>query len=120
MPVSNAKGDKGACDRIWQQIVKAGQKCERCGIRGVPFQAAHIIPRHYAKTRTNEANGWCLCGNCHRVVDSFPDEKLNLVHSTIGIGVYAEMRDVAQDTRRKMDWSVERERLKALVKGMAA
>ena len=120
MPVSKAKGAKGACDRMWAQIVKAGQQCERCGIKGVQFQAAHIIPRHYAKTRTDEANGWCLCGACHRLVDSFPDEKMSLVRRTIGTGVYDEMRETAQDTRRKMDWEEERMRLKAVLDRLEA
>jgi hypothetical protein len=120
MAVAKAKGAKGACDILWQRIVKAPQRCERCGLRGVVFHAAHIIPRHYAKVRTNEANGWCLCGACHQKVDSFPDEKMMLVERTIGRLAYEDMREVAEDIRRKMDWEDERVRLKGILKRLAA
>jgi hypothetical protein len=105
---------------MWREIVKAGQKCERCGAVGVRFEAAHIIRRHYAKVRTNEANGWCLCGACHHKVDNFPDEKMLLIDRTIGRLAYEDLREVAEDTRRKMDWEAERVRLKALMERLEA
>ena len=112
MPVKAAKGAKGACDRLWRDIVKAGQRCERCGLTNTRFEAAHIIGRRFAKTRTDERNGWCLCSRCHFLVDNFTDEHQKLVEATIGQAIYDELRETALDTTRKMDWELERERLK--------
>lgn len=116
MPVKQAKGAKGSCDRYWQRIIKRDQTCERCGIRSGRFEAAHIIGRRFAKTRTDERNGWCLCPSCHYTVDNFADEHQELVEKTIGWLVYDELKEAALDTRQKMDWELERDRLRELCK----
>jgi len=61
-----AKGTKGACDRLWAQIIRARANgcCERCGTPG-PVQAAHIFRKGYNATRHDLRNGRGLCGNCH-------------------------------------------------------
>lgn len=120
VPVKTAKGAKGSCDRYWQRIIKRDQTCERCGMGGSRFDAAHIIPRRFAKTRTDERNGWCLCPTCHYKVDNFADEHQALVERTIGTLVYDELKQIALDTRRKMDWDSERDRLRELCRELAA
>lgn len=120
MPVRSAKGAKGSADRYWQRIIKRDQTCERCGAGGARFDAAHIIPRRFAKVRTDERNGWCLCTTCHYKVDNFTDEHWELVERTIGALVYEEMKETALDTHRKMDWESERDRLRELCKELGA
>lgn len=119
MSVKQRKGAAGRADRLWSQIIRSRGICERCGTVD-SFQAAHIIPRRYAKTRTVLDNGWCLCGTCHFEVDNFADEKMALVERTIGSERYWELRELAQDTRGKVDWPREARRLKAIADGLAA
>lgn len=119
-----ARGAKATCDRYFGQVVRARGSCERCGSRR-DLQCAHIIRRHYlgdpdgVSLRHNEDNAWCLCAECHRVVDTDAVAFAALVERTIGRGLYAELLDMRKPAARRWrekDWQRERDRLRALLK----
>jgi hypothetical protein len=108
---SYGKGDRGAATRLHSLIVRARGHCERCGATS-QLQAAHIVKRGYAHTRTDTANAWCLCAKCHWAVDGDPAEFRYLVDATCGWDFYEGLRLKArQGVRVKFDWAVERARL---------
>jgi hypothetical protein len=57
---------KSYLDRLFSELVRKRQVCERCGKRyGVQFQTSHIIGRGNLEVRWNPANAFCFCGGCH-------------------------------------------------------
>lgn len=112
--MKRASGDKGACDRMFSQIIRSRGACQRCG-SVQSLQCAHIISRRYSATRCDERNAWCLCAGCHMHVDGHFDAKYELTEQTIGLDVFAEVREKALGQRGPFDWSAEKARLKALV-----
>lgn len=114
-PLANKRN---ADDRV-RDIVRAKNRCERCGRSSGPFEHAHIIRRRYAWTRTDERNGWCLCHDCHSLVDGYASEFNALVGVTIGWELHAEL-EAKSKRRDKFDWAAEVARLKALAKDVAA
>lgn len=106
---------KRLCDDLWRDIIRAPQRCARCGSTDGPFEAAHVIRRRYAHTRTDELNGWCLDSKCHRIIDTYTSEFFALVEQTIGLDAHHEL-EVKSMNRAKKDWFQEHDRLKALVK----
>lgn len=113
-----AKGDKGACDKLYSLIVRSREQCERCKMRGevAAFQCAHIVRRTYSGTRTMTEpylNAWCLCPACHWATEKDGYEFTMLVLATIGAPAYEELRRLAQQSvGQKFDWTTERQRLK--------
>ncbi len=108
---------RNATDRV-SRIVRAKGFCERCGIRGGVLEHAHIIPRRYSWTRTDERNGWCLCRPCHFEVDNHRTSFNALIGETIGWDLYRELEEKSR-RRDKFDWAAEVERLKALKAGIS-
>lgn len=111
--MKRAGGDKGACDRVFSQLVRMRGSCIRCGsVRDL--QCAHVLSRRYSATRCDTRNAWCLCAGCHFLVDSHADEKMDLVEKTIGRAVYDELKAAALGNLRPWDWKAERARLEQL------
>jgi hypothetical protein len=112
--VARTKGDKAVCDELFRRIVRTrGPLCERCGQKP-GTDTAHIIGRMYSATRCVEDNAAFLCGTCHHLIDSYPDEKLELVTRLVGEDRYRELRRLSQEgppLRGNRWWSQERERL---------
>lgn len=116
MTVARRRGDAGKADLLFSRIVRSRGVCERCGDRTGPFDTAHIVRRRYSATRCVEANAWCACRPCHRMIDGWPDVFMNLVDLTIGRDQYEELcRDAHEGIplSSKLWWAAERERLEA-------
>lgn len=86
------KGLRGKATKLHAELVRSRGRCERCGIVGVAFQCAHIIPRRYAATRTDPGNAWCLCAGCHLKTTEWASEHMDLIDSTIGFDAYEDLR----------------------------
>lgn len=106
-------GLKAKATRLHAQVVRARGRCERCGDRGPTLQCAHIIGRRYNATRTDETNAWCLCAACHFRTGEHADEFMALVHDTIGLDAYWELKRRAEAGVKANDafWQAEIERL---------
>jgi 5-methylcytosine-specific restriction endonuclease McrA len=89
-------GLKGKATKLHAEVVRSRGRCERCGVMGVPFQCAHIIPRRYNATRVDPNNAWCLCAGCHLRTTEWASEHMALVEQTIGLGAYGLMRAAAE------------------------
>jgi len=111
--VKRATGDKGACDRIFSQLVRIRGACQRCG-SPKNLQCAHVISRRYSATRCLPDNAWCLCATCHFHVDQHFEDKWALVVATIGEDKFNELRAAAYGNLKPWDWAAERKRLEAL------
>jgi hypothetical protein len=57
-----------------------------------------------------------LCAAHHRLIDTFPDEKLAVTEAVYGKGHYDALRADAQAGGRRFDWAAERARLDMLAK----
>lgn len=118
MTIARAKGDKAKCDDLARQLVRLRQYCQYpgCGTTA-NLQCCHIVPRGYARTRTRLDNLLLLCATHHRLIDTFPDEKLMVCQEVYGPGQYLDLRIDAENTRgQRFDWTAERTRLEALWK----
>jgi hypothetical protein len=108
--------------KLHSKVVRTRGSCQRCGeSRYDRLQCAHIVPRRFNATRTDEANAWCLCGDCHFTVDTWSAEKVNLVEDTIGIDAYWQLRAKAEagQQSRAAFWRSEIRRLSQLLKEAA-
>lgn len=115
MSVSRARGDKKKCDDLVRKIVHARGRCEACGSTRNP-NAAHIVGRTSAWTRTDEHNLLLLCATCHERFHRWPDEWMAFLDKHIGRAEYDRLKRKAEDgVRRRFDWAAELVRLKALV-----
>lgn len=121
MTVSQMKGAKGKADRLFSLIVRAraGGRCARCLEVKSNVVCAHIIRRNHNWTRTEFDNAAPLCGQCHYMVDNYPDVMMGLVRATIGLDRYLELV-VQSQKREKFDWTAEAARLDAIWKQMKA
>ena len=107
------------CDILFSQVIRQRGTCERCGEPGE--ECAHIIRRHFLRTRWNPDNAWCLCKDCHYTVDNHQIEFALLVERTIGTARYDELRELARPTSGpKPDREQIRADLRRLLKGAAA
>lgn len=113
------KGAKGQATMWHSKIIRArsGGKCERCGRPSDSLQAAHIVGRRYAATRTDLGNGWALDAGCHMRLTEHPDEHVAFAIQTLGLDGYELLRMKAYDGKR-VDWEAEAARLKAIAKEM--
>lgn len=115
------KGLRGKATMLHSQVVRARGRCERCGSPS-SLQAAHIVPRRYAATRTDESNAWCLCAGCHMRLTEHPWEHMEFVAATIGMERFDQLKAKAIDSGFKPKetfWRAEVERLTALLKAAA-
>jgi len=114
MATSYGTGAKAKATKLHSVIVRSVGRCERCGSTA-NLQCAHIIRRTYSATRTDTANGWCLCARCHFHLDTNPDEFMHFVEQTIGLNTFNQLKRKALDgVGKKFDWNAELERLKAI------
>ena len=107
------KGAKGKADRLTSLIVRSRGACEACGESEYrKLQCAHIVPRTFSATRTDEANCLCLCWSCHRKFTDDPFAWVTFVHQHIGEAEYERLRTKARDgVGTKIDWESEAMRL---------
>lgn len=113
------KGARGKATRLHSLLVRSRGRCEKCGeTNPTKLQTAHIIPRRYAATRTDEANAFCLCAADHMRFTEHPDEWMHFIAQTIGMEEFHRLKTKAL-TVTKMDWAVECERLSALLEKVA-
>lgn len=110
------RGVKEECTRLHSKIVRAtkGPFCQD-GCGQLATDCAHIIPRVFSHTRTDEANAFALNASCHRRYTNHADEWLAFVFSTIGAGEYERLKRKALDgVNVKFDWFAELDRLRAI------
>jgi hypothetical protein len=120
--MKRATGDKGAADRLASLIVRSRGACQYpdCGVR-MDLQCCHIVGRTYNRTRTRLDNLLCLCATHHRLIDTWPDEKLKVTQHVYGEGHYLALKIDAESTvGQRFDWTAERRRLEELWKQVAA
>jgi hypothetical protein len=111
------KGLRGKATKLHSQVVRSRGRCENCGSTQ-NLQTAHIIPRRYAATRTDERNAYCMCARCHMRFTEWPNEWMCFISETIGLDEFHRLREKAL-TVTKVDWAAEVERLSALLKKVA-
>jgi 5-methylcytosine-specific restriction endonuclease McrA len=115
------KGPRGKATRLHSLVVRSRGRCERCGSAN-GLQAAHIIPRRYAATRTDENNAWCLCAGCHMRLTEWSEDHMAFVDLTLGRPAYDALKQKALDPSFKPKdtfWLAECERLTALLEEAA-
>lgn len=110
----------GTADRLFSEIIRARGRCENCNETDyLTLQCAHIIPRRYSVTRTDERNAWCLCWFCHRRFTDHVDEHMDFVDRTIGRELFLELKREAL-SGRKVDWRTEVLRLRSRLRELKA
>lgn len=110
------KAVKEEATRLHSRIVRAtkGPFCQ-CGCGRIATDCAHIIPRVFAHTRTDEDNAYALHATCHARFERFRDEWMDFVDSTIGRDEYMRLKRKAEDgINVKFDWYDELDRLKGV------
>ena len=112
-------GLKGKATKLHAELVRSRGVCERCGLRGVAFQCAHIVPRRYNATRVDPTNAWCLCAGCHLRTTEWASEHMALVEATIGLDAYDRLRRRAHEGVKAND-TYWREWISRLEQEMAA
>lgn len=108
---------KEECTRLHSQIVRRlkGRNGCQCGCGRPATDCAHIIPRVFAHTRTDEDNAYALAAECHRRFTNHADEWMAFVDRTIGREEYLRLKRKAEaGVNQKFDWFDELDRLKAL------
>lgn len=81
--------------------------------------AAHIVPRVYAHTRTDIDNQLALNAACHRRYTNWPDEWVAFLYECIGEREYDRLKAKAQaGVNVKFDWWSELDRLRALAESL--
>ena len=119
------RGVKEECTRLHSRIVRAtkGPWCQ-CGCGKPATDAAHIIGRTFAHTRTDIDNAYALNNSCHTLFGQNHGLWMDFVDRTIGRAEYDRLWDKAQaGVNVKFDWYSELDRLNALlddVEGRAA
>lgn len=109
------KGAKGKAMRLHSLIIRSRGACENCG-RTSPLDAAHIVTRSRARTASDLGNAMCLCKKCHIHFTAWPLEWTKFVVGKIGWDAYEELVARSQQTKPKVDWDAEVERLAAICK----
>lgn len=111
MTVSYGKGARGKATVLHSKIVRSRGACENCG-KTYQLECAHIVGRTLSWTRTDEANAYCLCSQCHARFTAWPVEFAEFIDRTIGREAYDALRAKAESgVRRKFDWDAELARL---------
>ena len=107
-------------DVLFAKLIKkrAGNRCEKCGLRG-RMEVHHLIKRNVMRTRCAVKNGICLCSLCH-------GSGIGAAHSTHGnelflnwvkcssFGRYQWVIDHQHDSGR-VDWQETFEELRRLI-----
>lgn len=107
---------------LWSKIIRGtrGPLCEsrwfypeQC--HGLAQDAAHIVPRGPAHTRTDLGNGFALCKSCHGRFGLYITEWHSFVDQTMGEGYLYRMEQQARlGVGVKFDWYDELDRLRAV------
>jgi hypothetical protein len=107
------KGSKGKADRLLSLVVRSRGICAACGETDYSkLQCAHIVPRTFSATRTDETNCFALDWKCHRRFTDNPFEWVSFVERTIGRVEYERLMRKARDgVGTKVDWDAEVARL---------
>jgi 5-methylcytosine-specific restriction endonuclease McrA len=111
---------KAEATRLHSQIVRAtkGPYCQN-GCGRLATDCAHIIGRTYAHTRTDEANSFALCAQCHRLFTNWVDDWMAFVDRAIGRAEYERLKAKAQaGVNVKFDWYAELDRLREVAQRM--
>jgi hypothetical protein len=116
------KGAKGKADRLLSLVVRSRGVCQACGETDYSkLQCAHIVPRTFSATRTDEANCFALCARDHRRFTDNPFEWVSFVERTIGRPEYDRLMLKAREgVGIKVDWDAEAERLAGVWKTLEA
>lgn len=128
------KGPRGKATMLHSYLVRSRGACQRCGKPGedqtvrIPglgtfvlpiggLDCAHIVPRRYVATRTDERNAWALDRGCHRRLGEHADEHMHLVAQTIGMAQFDRLKTRALSGQQGKDsfWLAEVDRLTALL-----
>jgi len=112
---------KAEATRLHSLIVRSRGRCENCGddwrSTGSKLECAHIISRRYSRTRTMEANAFCLCSKCHMRFTEWPLEFADFVVRERGQAFYYALRRNA-DSDIKVDWYDELDRLRRVAEAL--
>src|SRR5687767_11227967 len=101
------RGARGRATKLHSLVVRSRGKCERCGETDYSkLQTAHVIPRRYAATRTDERNAFCMCARCHMRLTEWPNEFMAFISETIGLDEFHRLREKALSVT-KVDWEAE-------------
>lgn len=109
---------KEEATRLHSRIVRQtkGPWCQ-CGCGLEATDAAHIIGRVFAHTRTDIDNAYALNASCHRRFTNHADEWMDFVDRTIGRDEYMRLkRKALEGVNVKFDWYDELERLKKIAR----
>lgn len=107
---------------LWSKIIRQtrGPLCEARSFypetcHGLAQDAAHIVPRGPAHTRTDLGNGFALCKSCHGRFGLYITEWTAFVAQTMGEGYLEAMeRKAHEGVAVKFDWYDEFDRLRAV------
>lgn len=111
-----ASAVKEEATRLHSRIVRAtkGPLCQ-CGCGKPATDAAHIVGRVFAHTRTDVDNALALNWSCHRHFTNWPDEWVRFLERTIGADEYERLKAKAlAGVGQKFDWHDELDRLRAI------
>lgn len=111
---------KEEATRLHSRIVRQtkGPMCQ-CGCGQPATDAAHIIGRVFAHTRTDIDNAYALNASCHRRFTNHADEWMAFIDRTIGRDEYMRLKRKALDgVNVKLDWYEENDRLRRIAAEM--
>ena len=121
---------KAEATALWSKIIRTtrGPVCEARWFypetcHGMAQDAAHIVPRGPAHTRTDLGNGFALCKSCHGRFGLYITEWTAFVEQTMGPGYLEAMEQRARaGVAVKFDWFDELDRLRVVAEeiGVAA
>lgn len=113
---------KDEATALWSKIIRStrGPVCEArwtypetC--HGMAQDAAHIVPRGPAHTRTDLGNGFALCKSCHGRFGLYISEWKAFVDQTMGVGYLEAMERQAQaGVSVKFDWFERLDQLRSI------
>lgn len=107
---------KEEATRLHSKIIRAtrGPWCEN-GCGRLAQDAAHIVPRGPAHTRTDLQNAFALCKPCHARFGLYLGEWFAFLERTIGLDEFHRLEAKARDgVGVKFDWYDELDRLRAI------
>lgn len=115
---------KEEATRLHSKIIRQtrGPMCEN-GCGRLAQDAAHIVPRGPAHTRTDLDNAYALCKPCHARFGLWLSEWLAFIDRTIGMDEYHRLEQKAlAGVNVKFDWYDELDRLREIAEriGVAA
>lgn len=94
------------CDKIVGEKIRSKQVCEspRAHICKETWNWCHGISRAYHNTRHLEINGFCMCYAEHYYFTNHPLEWEEFLEKTWGEKKYKDLRKLALDHSRKIDF----------------